>query len=113
MSFEEKIKDWVASDNKIKRYQEAIRQEKNQRNDISTEILNYVEMENMDHTQIQISDGILKFQNNKVTSPLTFKHLKQCLNDCIGDEEKVEQLINYIKEKRDIKYIKDIKRLYN
>ena len=67
----------------------------------------------MSHARIQISDGLLKFQNNKVTSPLTFKFLKQCLSECIENEEKVEQLINYIKEKREVKYVPDIKRLYN
>ena len=112
MSFENKIKEWVSIDNKIKRYQDAIRQEKAQKNDLAMDILHYVETEKMTHTQIQISDGILKFQDNKVTAPLTFKLLKQCLGECIGNEEKVEQLINYIKEKRDVKYTKDIKRLY-
>jgi len=31
MSFENKIKEWVSIDNKIKRYQDAIRQEKAQK----------------------------------------------------------------------------------
>ena len=83
MSFEEKIKDWVSIDNRIKRYQDAIRQEKRQKNELADQILNYVETEKMTHAQIQISDGLLKFQNNKVTSPLTFKFLKQCLSECI------------------------------
>jgi hypothetical protein len=112
MSFENKIKDWVAVDNRIKRYQDAIRQEKRQKNELAGDILHYVETEKMTHAQIQISDGLLKFQNNKVTSPLTFKFLKQCLGECIESDEKVDHLINYIKEKRDVKYIRDIKRLY-
>ena len=112
MSFENKIKEWVAIDNKIKRYQEAIRQEKSEKNDLAMDILYHVETEKMTNTQIKISDGLLKFQNNKVTAPLTFKLLKQCLEECIGNEEKVQQLINYIKEKRDVKYTRDIKRLY-
>ena len=112
MSFENKIQEWVTIDNKIKRYQDAIRHEKMQRTELSEQILSYVETEKMTHAQIQISDGLLKFQNNKITTPLTFKFLKQCLSECIDSEEKVEQLMNYIKERRDVKYVRDIKRLY-
>ena len=92
MSFENKIQEWVTVDNKIKRYQDAIRQERRQKTVLAEQILSYVETEKMTHAQIQISDGLLKFQNNKITSPLTFKFLKQCLNECIENEEKVDQL---------------------
>lgn len=112
MSFEQNIQDWVSIDNKIKRYQDAIRNERREKNNLTEQILSYVETEKLTHAQIQISDGLLKFQNNKVTAPLTFKFLKECLNECIESEEKVEQLINYIRERRNVKYVKDIKRLY-
>ena len=55
----------------------------------------------------------LKFQNTRVTAPLTFKFLEECLNECINGEEQVKQIIKYIKSKRDVKYVSDIKRSYN
>ena len=41
MSFENKIQEWVTIDNKIKRYQDAIRHEKMQRTELSEQILSY------------------------------------------------------------------------
>ena len=56
----------------------------------------------------QVSDN-----DTKITSPLTFKFIKKCLNDCISDPSDVEKIMDYIKEKRDFRYIKDIKRQYS
>ena len=40
-------------------------------------------------------------------------NIKKCLNDCISDPSDVEKIMDYIKEKRDFRYIKDIKRQYS
>ena len=72
-----------------------------------------MENEKITKTVINISDGKLKFNNTKQTSPLTFKFVKQCLNECIGNSANVDKIINYIKEKRVVHYTKDIKRQYS
>ena len=38
-------------------------------------IVNFIEDNDMEHTKIQISDGLLKFNKVKHTAPLTFKFL--------------------------------------
>ena len=43
MSFEQNIQDWVSIDNKIKRYQDAIRNERKEKNNLTEKILSYVE----------------------------------------------------------------------
>jgi hypothetical protein len=35
------------------------------------------------------------------------------LNECINGEEQVKQIIKYIKSKREVKYVPDIKRSYS
>ena len=113
MEFEKNIKEWVALDNQEKKLKERVKEIRSTKNSISDKILIYTEENNLAHATIQISDGKLKFQNNKITSPLTFKFLEKCLNECIEDENQVKMIIKYIKSNREFKYNSDIKRSYN
>ena len=47
---------------------------------------------------------------SKMSSQLTFKFLEKCLHDIISDEKQVENIINYIKNKREITETKSIKK---
>lgn len=113
MSFEESIKTWVSLDNKIKEHNENLRELRQQRNEISQHVYEHVNDKNLNHATVQISDGTLKFQSVKVTQPITLKFIKQCLMDCIANEEDVEKIMVHIKDSRESKYIEDIKRSYN
>ena len=113
MDFKEQVREWVATDNRIKKYNELIKQERNKRTNIADQILSYAETNNMQGSVIEITDGKLKFQNSRYVSPLNFKFVKKCLNDCLGNEESVNQIMKYIKEKRQVHYNIDIKRSYN
>ena len=78
--FTDKIREWVSVDNKIKKYQEEIKRERQNRSSLANSILLDAENSNMQHAVIQITDGKLKFQNTRVTAPLTFKFLESCLS---------------------------------
>ena len=97
MSFEEKIQQWVTIDNKIKRYNDELKLLRNDRNNISDTIHEYVEQNKLNNATIKISDGMLKFQSMKITSSLTLKFIETCLNDCIESEDNVKEIMNYIK----------------
>ena len=110
MDFQQKIKDWVSNDNQIKKLQKQTKDLKEIRNELSDEIFSYVDENNLRNTVIEISDGRLKFNQVKTNSPITLKYLKQCLLDKLEDEEKVDDIIEYIKENREIKYNDIVKR---
>ena len=112
MDFTESIREWVAIDNKIKKYQEEIKKTRAIKNELTSSILENAENSNMQHATIEITDGKLKFQNTRVTAPLTFRFLEECLNECITGNDEVKQIIKFIKSKREVKYILDIKRTY-
>jgi hypothetical protein len=76
-------------------------------------IFNHVETANLSNSTVQISDGKLKFIKTKDTQQLTFKYLETCLHEIIKNEEQVNKIVEYIKNKRDIKYVPEIKRFYN
>ena len=110
--FQENIKEWVCLDNKIKKIQKEVKEIRCLKAELSNNIFIYAEQNNLGNAVIQISDGKLKFQNTKSTSPLTYGFLEQCLVECINDETQVTNLIKYIKSKRTHKYNSDIRRTY-
>ena len=113
MSFENNIKEWVNIDNKIRTYNNEEKRLRERKDGLKDNILAYIETNNLNDAQVQISDGVLKFQSIKQTSPLTFKFLETCLMDYLDDAEKVKSMIKYIKSKRESSYRNDIKRNYN
>ncbi len=112
MSFEERIKNWVEIDNQIKERTAELRELRDMRSQHQEQILDHVATNNLAHKTVQITDGILRFQNNKITSPLTFKFITRCLNDCISDEQQVKLLVDYIRKNRDVRYVPEVKRSY-
>ena len=102
MELSESIQEWVKYDNQLKTYSIKVKELRAKRNNITESIFDIAEQNNLQNAIIEISDGKLKFQNIKHTSPLNFKFLKQCLSDCINDEESVKNIIEYIKQKREI-----------
>tara|TARA_B100001179_G_scaffold165133_1_gene121441 strand:- start:544 stop:891 length:348 start_codon:yes stop_codon:yes gene_type:complete len=110
--FQTNIQNWVNIDNKIKNLQQELKNLRSERHTTADSIFTYVETNNLENAIVQISDGKLKFQNVKSTSPLTFKFIEECLNECMKDENQVKQLIKFIKQKRTFQYNYDIKRSY-
>ena len=112
MTFEQNIKNWVSLDNQIKQLNEKVRILKEQRIETCEEINRTIEERNLQNAVVEISDGRLKFTTQKIAQPLTFKYVEQRLAEIIPDESKVDQIINYLKCKRQMKYTPDIKRTY-
>ena len=111
--FKESIKEWVTLDNELKVINEHSKDIKDKKAEKFNEMISYIETNNLDNAIIQISDGRLKFQNTKSSTPLTFKFIEKCLSDLIPHEEQVERIIAHIKEQRDTKINKELKRYYD
>ena len=109
---QESIKAWVEIDNELKVLNNKARELREERKDIQEEIMEYVETNKLSNATVNISDGQLKFANVRQQSALTYTHVKNCLMDCIQDEENVKKIMKYIKQKREVKYVPDIKRSY-
>lgn len=113
MNFENQIKEWVQIDNQLKLLNDKTKLLREQRNKLNENIINYANSNDIFNSQIQISDGKLKFTNTKVSSPLTFKYLEKCLGEVIRNENQVKQIMEYVKSKREIKTVAEIKRFSN
>ena len=109
--FHEDLKNWYLLDNKLKNLSLEINYIKNKKNLFKNNIINFISENNLERKTIKIDNVEFKFVNLKQIQPLTFKFLKDCLDNCISNEEQVEQLIQYIKSKREIKELIDLKKL--
>ena len=67
------------TDNQIKKMNADISDLRSRRNNIQDHITSYAEQNNLDNAIIEISDGNLRFNNYKQSSPLTFKYIQKCL----------------------------------
>ena len=112
MSFEEQIKKWVLVDNQLRILNDRIKKLREEKNTCEVAIMEQVELNKLDNTIINISDGNLRFVKNKQNQPLTFKYMEECLHKCIRNPDQVAMLIKYIKENRESSYSSDIRRIY-
>ena len=113
MSFENQIQQWVQLDNQIKQLNEKIREIRDKRNVLEQNIINYASINNLSNSTIKISDGRLRFANTKVPEPLTFKYLEKSLSDIIKNESQINLIMEHIKQKREVKFVSEIKRFSN
>jgi nitrogen regulatory protein PII len=110
MSFVEQIQQWVSIDNQMKQLTDKLKELKDKKNDLNESIFGH---DDLTKTTIQLNDGKLKFIQTKDTQQLTFKYLETCLHEIIKNEEQVDKIVEYIKNKRDVKFVSEIKRFYN
>ncbi len=110
MEFEESIKQWVSKDNQIKNYSEKLKLLRQERTTLTEHIISYAEDNSLSNAVIQITDGKLKFNNSKSSSPLTYKFIEECLVDCLASEEKAKAIVKYIKSQRVTNIKSEIKR---
>jgi hypothetical protein len=113
MNFEHYIQQWVGIDNQMKLLNDKIKELRDKKNNITEQINTHIITSELINTSVKINDGQLKFIKVKETQPLTFKYLENCLSEIIKNEEQVKKIVEYIKNKREVKYVSDIKRLYS
>ncbi len=113
MEFEKKIQQWILIDDQIRTLNERMKDLRERKNNLSETINEHVETSNLSNASVKLPDGgKLKFVKVKETQPLTFKYLETCLSEIIKNEEQVKKIIEYVKNKRESKYVPEIKRMY-
>ena len=113
MSFEQNIQQWVLIDNQIKLLTEKLSDLRAKKSALCENITSHVEENNLKNATVQISDGKLKFAATKIASPLTFKYVEKTLSDVIRNQSQVKQIVEYLKNHREVKIVPEIKRFSN
>jgi hypothetical protein len=106
------VQKWVLLEGKLKEVNEKVKGMRDMKNQLTRNITEYMKSNNL-KSNIEISDGELRFYEKKEYSALTYSYIEKCLKDIIADEKQVEYIIKYLKENREQTMSTDIKRFYN
>ena len=115
---EEKIIHWVMYDNKIKDYQTKIKKIKEQREGLSEEIFEGLEVDmeksnkEMPKYNIESLNAKLQIQKSNIYESLNYKFLETSFSEYFQCPEKAKELIDYIRNKRQKETKLQIKREY-
>ena len=108
----ENVQKWVLIEGKLKEVNEKTKKMREMKNQLGKDICNYMTENNLNN-HIEISDGELRFFEKKEYTPLSFGYIEKRLQEIIADEEQVNFIIKYLKDKRETNTYLDIKRHYN
>jgi hypothetical protein len=111
--FVEDVRKWAMIESQLKIVNEKTRKMRNMKNELSEKICNYIIDNKVSDNKVKISDGEIRVYDKKEYSPLTFGYIEKSLSNLISDKEKVEYIVAYLKENREITTTPDIKRTYN
>ena len=113
MDLQENIKRWVKLDNDSKKLAQSIKELREEKNNISSNLFDYFSNNNMKPPNVNISDGKLGFVEVNTANVLTYKFLEECLNEHFDETSKTKELLEFIKSKRSYSKNKIIRRVYN
>ena len=108
--FAQNIQKWVVLDKQLKFVNEKTRQIRDTKNDLTNEICDYIQQKQWTNKPIEITDGIIKFVEKREYSPLTFAYIEECLDNLINDETKVDAIIQYLRDNREVRTTCELRR---
>lgn len=110
--FIENIKKWVYFDKKIQEFNKNKQLAKTGKDATTEVIINYFQQNPSLNDIVEISNGNIRLCEKKEYSPLTFTYVEETLHKIISNEDDVAKIIQILKENREVKTVKEIKRSY-
>ena len=94
------MEQFLQIDDKIKELNEHIRKLREKRNLLEAHLI-----------KNNIQNGQCKIVDVKSVEPVTFKYLERSLGEIIQDKRQLQQVIDHVKQRRQITIMKEVKRL--
>jgi hypothetical protein len=113
VDFNTSLQQWVQLDNQMKVYQEQIKEWREKRNALEKDITHYASLHKLENVPISIADSKLKITTVNAIEPITLKFLERTLNEIIRDEGQSKRVFDFIKQKRTVRSVPEIKRFAN
>jgi hypothetical protein len=113
LSFEDKVRHWTVLDNKIRLANSQIKEMRTTRDNLSKTVCEYMKQNGLDSRKIEIADSKIEVYEKKEYSSITMSYLEKRLAEIIPEEESVKYILQYLRDKRDIKKSIDLKRTFN
>jgi len=111
IDFKDDVKTWIKLDDDIKTLNDAIKERKEKKKEITPKLLEF--MEKHDINDLNTNEGHLKFQKSLRSKPLSKKYLLDRLGFFFRSENKGEKVVNFIYNNREKTEISNIKRVYS
>jgi hypothetical protein len=111
--FEQNMRKWTALDNKIRSTNAELKTLRTQREQTSLAVCNFIKSNHWENKKISMSDSTISFYEKHETTSLTFTYLEKCLGEIIPEKERVQSIIKYLKEKREVKTTNDLRRTFH
>jgi hypothetical protein len=83
------------------------------RDNLSKSVCDHMKQTGIDKRKIEIADSKIEVSEKKEYSSLTMGYLEKCLSAIIQEQESVKHILQYIKDKREIKKSVELKRTFN
>lgn len=103
------VKRWVMIDKQLKIITEKTRELRELKHKSSSKICDYLTENPNLKNSIGITGGELCLYQKKEYSPLTFGYIEKCLGELIPNKEQVDFLVKYLKDKREIVTVDDLR----
>ncbi len=103
---EQTIQEWMKINQELQQLNERSKQLRERKNELDQQITNYSEERGA--KVFKYGNIKMKVVESKISESLTFKYLDKCLRDMIKNEDQVNQMIDYIKRKRNIKMVSHV-----
>ena len=113
MSFEDNVRQWTILDTKIRLANAQLREMRTARDNLSKSVCDHMKQTGIDKRKIEIADSKIEVSEKKEYSSLTMSYLEKCLSAIIQEQESVKHILQYIKDKREIKKSVELKRTFN
>ena len=110
ISLEKYVQKWVLVDNQLQILLEKTKTMREWKKKLTDKIVETMQEKGIEHKILSIPDGELTLQEKKEYTCLSFGFLEECLQDMIQDEAKIEEIMDFVREKREIKITKEIRR---
>jgi Zn/Cd-binding protein ZinT len=107
------VRKWVAVDTALKKLGNKTKEYRDMKTKLSESICTYAQTHNMQHTKIEITDGVIRFVEKREYSPLTFSYIETSLHKIIPNPSQVEYIIKYLKDNREVKVVQEMRRTYD
>lgn len=110
IDFKEDVKLWLKLDDDIKTLNEAIKERKTKKNEITPKLLDF--MEKHEINDLNTNEGHLKFQKSLRSKPLSKKYLMDRLGFYFKNNSKSEKIVNFLYNNREKTETTNLKRIH-
>lgn len=112
-NFTENIKKWVIVEKKIgsvkEEYNLKMQDYKKAKDELEKNLTKYMRENNLTDSIIKLPDGKIKYTETNVQQPITYKFLMEVFTELFKNTDKAEEIIKYIKQRRETKKITNLK----